>query len=172
MFLNYLKEFSVKKRLKNSLLNVKRSSSLGDIKTVGVIVDQSHFANTKSLLDELKANGILKENVSLLLFKGDKNVDFEVETVKLTSGNLDWKGQIKSEEVKKFIARDFDLLVSYYEVEKAILLVVTHESGAKFKVGFANIDKRLNDFMINTNQGNYQVFVQELFRYLKILNKI
>lgn len=171
MFLNYLKEFSIRKRLKNSLLHVKRSSFLGDVKTVGVIVDESYFANTKSLLDELKTNGIANKNISLLLFKGKTNIDFEVETIRLTSGHLNWKGQIKNEEVKGFIARDFDLLVSYYDVEKAILLVVTHESKAKFKVGFGNIDKRLNDFMITTNLGNYQVFVQELFRYLKILNK-
>ena len=63
------------------------------------------------------------------------------------------------------------VLINYYDVEKAILLVATHESRANFKVGFSNIGKNLNDFMINTNLGNYKVFIQELFRYIKILNK-
>ena len=43
---------------------------------------------------------------------------------------------------------------------------------AGFKVGFASIDKRLNHFMIDTNAENYIVFMSELFKYLKILNKI
>ncbi len=172
MFLNYLKGFSVKKILKNSLLNVKSSSFSGNVKTVGLVIDESHFANSQLLVEEFVANGIAKENIGLLLYKSKSNVDFASVVTKLNSSHLNWKGQIKNQSVNDFIATDFDLLVNYYDVEKAILLVVTNESKAKFKVGFSTIDKRLNNLMINTNQENYTVFVQELFRYLKILNKI
>jgi len=51
-------------------------------------------------------------------------------------------------------------------------LLTTHLSKASFKVGFASIDKRLNHFMIDTNAENYMVFMEELFKYLKILNKL
>jgi len=78
-----------------------------------------------------------------------------------------------TEEAKLFLnAQKFDLLISYYDVEKAILLTITHNSKAQFKVGFSSVDKRLNHLMINTNAENYKVFTHELFRYLKILNKI
>jgi hypothetical protein len=40
MFLNYIKEFSVKNKIKNSLQNVK---SLCGIETVGLIIDQRYF---------------------------------------------------------------------------------------------------------------------------------
>lgn len=172
MFLNYLKGFSVKKILKNSLLNVKNSSFSGNVKTVGLVVDESYFANTQLLIEEFVANGIAKENIELLVYKSKSNVNFGITVTKLESSHLNWKAQIKNEAVNDFIAKDFDLLVSYYDVQKAILLVVTHESKAKFKVGFSTIDKRLNNFMIGTNLENYKVFVQELFKYLKILNKI
>lgn len=172
MFLNYLKGFSVKKILKNSLLNVKNSSFSGNVKTVGLVVDESYFANTQLLIEEFIANGIAKENIELLVYKSKSNVNFGITVTKLESSHLNWKAQIKNEAVNDFIAKDFDLLVSYYDVQKAILLVVTHESKAKFKVGFSTIDKRLNNFMIGTNLENYKVFVQELFKYLKILNKI
>lgn len=174
MFLNYLKGFSVKKILKNSLLNVKSSSFSGNVKTIGLVVDESHFANAQLLIEEFVANGIAKENIELLVYKSKSNVNLAttVTVTKLESSHLNWNAQIKNEAVNDFIAKDFDLLVSYYDVEKAILLVVTHESKAKFKVGFSTIDKRLNNLMINTNLENYKVFVQELFRYLKILNKI
>ena len=172
MFLNYLKGFSVKKILKNSLLNVKNSSFSGNVKTIGLVVDESYFAQTSLLIEEFVANGIAKENIKLLLYKSKSNVNYATTVTKLESGHLNWKAQIKKEAVNDFIAKDFDLLVSYYDVQKAILLIVTHESKAKFKVGFSTIDKRLNNFMISTNLENYKVFVQELFRYLKILNKI
>ncbi|MFA9188412.1 hypothetical protein AAGV33_08285 [Flavobacterium sp. FBOR7N2.3] len=172
MFLNYLKGFSIKKILKNSLLNVKSSLFSGNIKTIGLIVDESHFANTQFLIEEFTANGIAKENIELLVYKSKSNVNLATTVTKLESSHLNWKAQIKNQAVNDFIAKEFDLLVSYYDVKKAILLVVTHESKAKFKVGFSTIDKRLNNFMINTNLENYKVFVQELFKYLKILNKI
>lgn len=172
MFLDYLKRFSVKKIVKNSLLNVKSSSFFGNIKTIGLVVDESHFANTQSLVNEFVANGIAEKDIELLLYKGKSNISFVSTVTKLESSHLNWKGHINNQAVSDFIAKDFDLLVSYYDVEKIILLVVTNDSKAKFKVGFSAIDKRLNNFMINTNQENYKIFVQELFRYLKILNKI
>ena len=172
MFLNYLKGFSVKKILKNSLLNVKNSSFSGNVKTIGLVVDESYFAHTSALIEEFVANGIVKENIELLLYKSKFNVNLATTVIKLESSHLNWNGQIKNEAVNEFIAKEFDLLVSYYDVQKSILLVVTHESKAQFKVGFSTIDKRLNNFMISTNLENYKVFVQELFRYLKILNKI
>jgi hypothetical protein len=86
--------------------------------------------------------------------------------------HLDWKAEITYPAINDFINEKFDLLISYYDVEKAILLKITHNSRAQFKVGFSSIDKRLNHLMINTNAENYKVFVHELFRYLKILNKI
>ncbi|GEL11244.1 hypothetical protein SAMN05192550_2131 [Flavobacterium glycines] len=171
MFLDYLKGFSVKKIVKNSLLNVKNGLFLSDIKTVGLIIDESYFKDTQSLINEIVLNGIAKENIELLLFKSKVSVDFGIKTIKLESSHLNWKAQITNKEVIEFLEKDFDLLVNYYDVEKAILLVVTHQSNAKFKVGFSSIDKRLNNLMIATNLGNYKVFVEELFRYLKILNK-
>lgn len=74
--------------------------------------------------------------------------------------------------MNRFIQFPFDLLISYYDSEKAALLLATHYSKSSFKVGFANIDNRLNHFLINTQVENYKVFIDELFKYLKILNKI
>jgi hypothetical protein len=85
---------------------------------------------------------------------------------------LDWNGTIGDVVVTEFIQTEFDLLVSYYEIEKVILLLITNRSKAKFKVGFSSIDKRFNHLTITTRIGNYSIFAHELFKYLKILNKI
>ena len=60
------------------------------------------------------------------------------------------------------------VVINYYDIEKTPLVLVSHQSKAKFKVGFAAIDKRVNHFMIDANAQNCQVFVDELFKYLKI----
>ena len=75
-------------------------------------------------------------------------------------------------DVNEFISKKFDLLINYYDIEKAPLLQVSNLSKASFKVGFSAVDKRINHFMINTTTDNYKVFIDELFKYLKILNKI
>jgi hypothetical protein len=78
----------------------------------------------------------------------------------------------KSERVTNFTEQHFDLLISYYDVQKPALLLVTKSSKAKFKVGFQTIDKRVNHLSINSIAENYSEFISELFKYLKILKKI
>jgi hypothetical protein len=107
-----------------------------------------------------------------LVFKNKikKNEVFDYPT--FSHKDLSWRATVDKKEVKDFVAQPFDLLINYYDTEKVALLLVSHLSKANFKVGFASIDKRLNHFMIDTNAENYKVFMDELFKYLKILNKI
>ncbi|NDP28860.1 MAG: hypothetical protein GZ087_15780 [Flavobacterium sp.] len=172
MFLNYIKNYFLIKFLKNNLQNVKTSSSIAIIQTVGLLIDESYFFEKDALVKELIANGIAESNIKILVYR-DKLKNNEVYS-RPTFGmkHLNWNAQINNQEVNDFINEKFDLLISYYDVEKAFLLKITHHSNAQFKAGFSSVDKRLNQLMINTNAENYKVFVHELFRYLKILNKI
>lgn len=172
MFLNYIKNYFLKKILKKNLHNVKSISSEVPIETVGVLVDETYFSGKDALVKELIANGISEKNIKIVVYS-DKLKKHEVYSQPTFSiKDLNWKAEIVNPIVNDFIDETFDLLISYYDVEKAILLNITHNSKALFKVGFSSIDKRLNHLMINTNAENYNVFVYELFRYLKILNKI
>ena len=172
MFLNYLKDFSTKKIVKNNLSNVKHLASDNVIKTVGIIFDESYFYEREDLVKELILKGIDEKDIKILVFK-DKIKKNEVFDYPVFSHNdLSWHGTVDKKEVKDFIKEPFDLLINYYDTEKVALLLVSHLSKASFKVGFASIDKRLNHFMINTNAENYKIFMDELFKYLKILNKI
>jgi len=172
MFLNHIKDYFLKRILKNSLQNVKNIYSTIPIQTVGVLVDESYFLEKEALIKELIGNGISVNNIKIIVYR-DKLKKNEVYLQPTFSvKHLNWKGEIINPSVNDFINEKFDLLISYYDVEKAILLNITHNSKALFKVGFSSIDKRLNHLMINTNAENHKVFVHELFRYLKILNKI
>ena len=172
MFLNYFKDFSTKKIVKNSLSNVKHLASDEVIKTVGIIFDESYFYEREDLVKELIQKGIDEKDIKILVFKDKikKNEVFDYPV--FNHKDLSWTGTVDKKEVKDFVTEPFDLLINYYDTEKIALLLVSHSSKASFKVGFAAVDKRLNHFMINTNAENYKVFMDELFKYLKILNKI
>ena len=172
MFLNYFKDFSTKKIVKNNLSNVKHLASDSIIKTVGIIFDESYFYEREDLVKELIRKGIDENNIKVLVFKDKikKNEVFDYPV--FSHRDLSWTGTVDKKEVKDFITEPFDLLINYYDTEKVALLLVSNLSKAGFKVGFASIDKRLNHFMIDTNAENYKVFMSELFKYLKILNKI
>ena len=172
MFFNYLKDLATKKIVKQSLSNVKHIASDEKIKTVGIIFDESYFYEREALVQELISNSIEEKDIKYIVFKDKikKNevFDFPVFSFK----DLTWIATISNPRVNDFVKEPFDLLINYYDTEKTALVLSSHLSKANFKVGFSLIDNRLNHFMINTNAENYKVFMDELFKYLKILNKI
>ncbi len=172
MFLNYIKNYFLLKILKNNLNSVTVSKGSASIETIGLLIDESYFLEKETLVEELIANGISKSNIKIIVYrdKWKKNEVYSQPT--FGTNHLNWNAQIKEPIVREFIKEKFDLLISYFDVEKAFLIKITNNSRAQFKVGFSSIDKRLNHLMINTNAENHTVFVHELFRYLKILNKI
>ena len=172
MFLKFFKNFFIKRTLKNTLSNVKHDFSQGRIKTVGILIDESYFGQTENLIDALVKNGVDRQDISLLIYKDKIKKNETFAHPFFTIKDIHWNGTIGKPEIKAFVAKKFDLLISYYDLEKGALLLVTCSAKANFKVGFASVDKRLNHFMIDTVAEYYQVFTEELFRYLKILNKI
>jgi hypothetical protein len=172
MFLNYFKDFSTKKIVKNSLSNVKHIATENGIKKVGIIFDESYFYEREGMVEALIQKGIAEADIKVLVYKDKikKNEVFDYPI--FTHKDLSWRGTIDKKDVKDFVNEPFDLLINYYDTEKVALILVSHLSKASFKVGFASIDKRLNHFMIDTNAENYKVFMDELFKYLKILNKL
>ena len=96
----------------------------------------------------------------------------EINEPFLTLKDVSISGEITKEGVNDFIKTPFDLLINYYDVNKSSLLLLSIKSKAKFKVGFDTVDKRVNHFIIKSLVENFDEFVLELFKYLKILNKI
>ena len=69
MFLNYIKDFFVKKTLKKSFQNLKNIESVNVVKTIGLLVDATHFAKTELLIKQFKANGIASENITTIVLQ-------------------------------------------------------------------------------------------------------
>ena len=167
-----IKEYWAKKIVKKKLLNVNQLDTNSSVVKVGVLIDSTYFFDISAFISELIQNGLKEENISTLIFKDVIKKNEKNDFPFFSYQDMNWTGEIDKREVVDFIETEFDLLISYYDIEKAGLLQITQLSKANFKVGFSSIDKRINHFMINTNAENYTVFVSELFKYLKILNKI
>ncbi|WP_029269590.1 hypothetical protein [Flavobacterium sp. KJJ] len=167
MFLNYIKEFFVKKSLKNNLHNVKNEVFTSNVQTIGLLVDESKFRHSTELINELVQYGIAPENIKIVAYREKFEKKKEYSRPTFGKKDIDWKGDITENFLNEFTETEFDLLISYYEIEKSILMLVTSKSKAKFKLGFSSVDQRINRWMINTDMENYKLFVSELFKYLK-----
>jgi len=172
MFLRFLKEFFLKRKLKNSFANVKPERISGGIRSVGLLLDESYVDSREAVLGQLVAHGINREDIQLLAFRDRIRKQDTFDHPVFGWKDISWSGAILKQDITTFSDQPFDLLVSYYDVEKTPLMLVTQQSKAAFKAGFSTIDKRLNHLTITTVAENHAVFVTELFRYLKILQKI
>jgi len=172
MFLKFIKDFSLKKIIKNSLPNYKPTASPDKIVTVGILLDESYFNDKEALIAELTANGINRKAIETLSFYERVKKDRVPDCCHYTRKDVSVTGNFEKQDAAAFINKPFDMLISYYDIEKPPLVLATIKSKAKFKVGFATTDDRLDNFMIALQAEKYKEFVAELFKYLKILNKI
>jgi hypothetical protein len=172
MFLKFIKDFALKKIIKKSLSGYKPVADSQVVTTVGILIDESYFFDKESLILELISNGIRRSDIETLSFKERIKKKEIVDCCHYTRKDISAMGTFLKEDVAAFVNKPFDMLISYYDVEKAPLLLATLKSKAKFKVGFSSIDSRFNNFMISSQAEKYTEFASELFKYLKILNKI
>lgn len=154
------------------LSNTPANHSAGIIQSVGVIFDGNLNIELENVIKELVEHGIDENQIKVLIFKNkiNKNEVFKHELV--TYKEFNWSGELTHSKAELFLNTNFDLLINYHEFDKSPLVYLSYLSKANFKVGFNTQDKTVNKFMVNTNIYNYQLFVDELFKYLRILNKI
>ncbi len=172
MFLKFIKDFSLKKIIKKKLSGYKPVSSPDVVATVGIIIDETYFSDKESLIIELVSNGIRRSDIKTLSFRERVKPKEILDYCHFTRKDISVTGNFEKTDVAEFINTPFDMLISYYDVEKPPLVLATLKSKAKFKVGFSSVDNRLNHFMISSQVEKHTEFISELFKYLKILNKI
>ncbi len=172
MFLNHIKNFWVKKTLNKKLQSTAHLMLPASVKTIGLIVDEVNFLNTKLLIKELIAGGIRPENIVTIQFKKDVVNKREGGFFNLEYNQLQWNGKFKGVDPAEFLSKKYDVLISYYDHEEIVLMQFTHQTQACLKVGFASVDSRLHHFTIQTIVANHEGFVKEFFKILKLLNII
>lgn len=172
MFYKIIKEFFLKKVVNKGLLGYKLEDSEDKIKSVGILVDETDFSNRELIKNEFESYKLDIDSVEFLVFKDKIKAKEVILEPYYTLKDFSLTGKIEKAEVQNFIEKKFDLLINFYEEPKASLNMIAKKSNAKFKVGFSTVDKRINHLIIHSEIENAKVFIAELIKYLRILNKI
>lgn len=152
------------------------SEKEGPVEKIGLVLDLAGIDMLHSFLNLKKDLNIKDEDFHVIgCFPSANNVE-NFEGVVFTPAGISWTGKIKDEEVKKFLNREFDLLISYNHTdnqsENKALNFIIGASTAGLKVGRVENGPQLYNLAISTRFEDVGVFIEELKKYLKILNKI
>ncbi|VXC22052.1 conserved hypothetical protein [Flavobacterium sp. 9AF] len=171
MFSRIIKDISLKKNINKRLIKLTDASN-DKINTIGIIIDSTYFFDSEKLLTEIKSRKNDFKDIQILYYNdkiGHKN---SLSHLSFSHKDISLSGEINVVEVKDFISYPFDLLINFYDEEKLPLKFVSLSSKAKFKVGFSSNKSVGNHLLIKSEVKNYPEFISEMFKYLKILNKI
>lgn len=155
----------------------KRVSYKGAIKleSLAVLIDAWKDVDIFSIVKLADKIGAKPKQLKILGFKDLKNTSEEDQAGQTTYFDekmLNYTGGFKSKNLNDFVNESFDVLINFYGEDHKIMNLVAASSKAKFKVGFASVDNRINDLVIGTPPSNTDLFISELKKYLKILNII
>ena len=171
MFFKGIKKKSAQKTLDKALNNASNTTE-GKIRTLGVLVDATVFADFPFVNEIAEVFGIEKNAIEIVYYHPNKKEAALMSELVYTDSELGFKGRIQNEGVTHFINKSYDGLLNYYNEDILLLNLVAVQSKAKFKMGFSGGYEGVNDFSVTTGLNNIEVFSFELKKYLSILNKI
>ncbi|EZH72058.1 hypothetical protein ATO12_24275 [Aquimarina atlantica] len=150
-----------------------RSQNISNLKTLAVLIDATQSINIVSLLKLANELGVKSEELKVIGYKEDqKEIIDDKDAAYYNDKSFGVNGAIKSKSLQDFVDKDFDVLINFYEKNSVELNYVAAASKAKFKVGFAEVDNRINDLIIGSTTNDTNLFISELKKYLKILQII
>ncbi|WP_010521025.1 DUF6913 domain-containing protein [Aquimarina agarivorans] len=156
----------------------KRSAYSGAIKLkkLAVLIDARKDFDILSVVKLADKLGVRSDQLKIMgLRETSKSGSTESSTGGATYFDekaIGYAGGFKSNALSNFVEEPFDVLINFYGTDIPNLNLVAASSKAKFKVGFADVDHRINDLVIGTPADNIDLFISELRKYLKILNII
>jgi len=172
MILKGFKEKSNKKYLNKLLAGRQTTATDSKVVSLGVILnidEVDDFECFTELANDLK---VRPNRLKIIAFSENIKDDLSLWDECYSPKVFGWKGAVKNAELQEFLNREFDALISYYEKDVLELKLITALSKAKFKIGILQSDERLNDLIIRTKLQEFDLFKEEIYKYLSILKKI
>lgn len=112
------------------------------------------------------------KNVRILICKGknSENVNFEYPSFGVE--DIRWNGKIENEEVLNFLRTRFQMLICFAAPENKSAAFIVSVADAELKLGLSQVKegKDLYDVSICQAEPEADVFVEEIKKYIKILN--
>ena len=166
-----MKKTFIKNKFQKLLLEneSKRNISNDKIKTIGIITTDE-ISKYIPIKEEIKSTFKLDcvkqfSFTSISKRKLDKNIQFSEKS-------FGWKSQIKQKEFNDFLNEPLDLLIGYFNKQNLFTEFAVLKSKARFKAGISNVNQKLYDIEIKEFPKNITEFLNELKKYLHILEKL
>jgi len=142
------------------------------ITSIGCIVDLDNFDRPELFFEFVDEYKLRPNAVKIIGYKNyyDKNSPYS--TPVFSDKDLGWKGEIENSYALEFLSREYDLLVNYYNAENLLMQLMTVKTRARVKVGFKEVDQKLNDLILGLPLNDFKTFKLELKKYLRVLNEI
>ncbi|MCP4977605.1 MAG: hypothetical protein GY931_15740 [Maribacter sp.] len=159
----------LQEELSKTAPTVDRSSG---ITSIGCIVDLDNFDKPELFFEFVDEYKLRPNAVKIIGYKSyyDKNSPYS--TPVFSDKDLGWKGAIENSYALEFLTREYDLLVNYYNEENLLLQLMTVKTKARVRVGFKEVDQKLNDLILGLPLKDFKTFKLELKKYLRVLNEI
>jgi len=158
----------LKEELKKPISTSNRSKG---IISVGCI-DLDAYDGANTFYDFIDEFSLRPNAVKIIGYKSYYDNNSPYSTPVISDRDLGWGGKIENSYALEFLSREYDLLINYYTEENLLLQLMTVKARARMKVGFAEVDKNLNDLILGTSIEDFKSFKKELKKYLYVLNEI
>lgn len=174
MILKGLKRNALKKTIESHLKKRELTKKpIRSLSNLAVLIDASQSVNILSVVKLANELGVKSDRLTVMGYKDDeKDIADDGSAAYYNFKSFAMSGTIQSTSLKDFVNKDYDVLINFYAEEKLGLNYVAAASKAKFKVGFAEVDNRINDLVIGSSMNDTNLFIRELKKYMKILNII
>ncbi len=113
-----------------------------------------------------------EQNFQLVLITADSSKKEDFNALVITPSEITWNGNFRSEEVRDFTHQRFDLLIAFAEKDNELLKLMAEASAASLKIARSKGENDIFDISIAAGFEKPEVFVKELQKILKILNKV
>ena len=155
----------------------KRQPYTGEVrlKKLAVLIDARYDIDILSVVTLANKLGVKPKDLKILGLKEAKSHKENSEDANASyfdENQLGYTGEFKSKSLKEFVNENYDVLINFYTEDIAYMNLVAAASKAKFKAGHVNVDNRINDLVISTDQKDKSQFIKELTKYLKIFKII
>ncbi|MCB4797478.1 DUF6913 domain-containing protein [Neotamlana laminarinivorans] len=171
MILQGFKEKSNKKYLNKLLSNRETNVTDDKVESLGIVVNVDEFDDIEQFVNFSETINIRSNKLKIITFSENEKEDLLSWDSCFNPADFGWNGSIKNTELDTLISKNFDLLISYYTKNITEIKLITALSKAKFKIGIYQEDERLNDLIIKTTVKEFNLFKDEVIKYLTILNK-
>lgn len=137
-------------------------------RTIGCIVDLDAFARAEDLYGLRKDFDLAPNAIQIIGYKReyDKVSPFGVQF--FCDRDLGWNGEITNGHASEFLGREYDVLINYFQRESLMLKLVSAMTVARIRIGFSEVDTRLNDLILDTPMEDLAAFRSELKKYLTV----